>query len=585
MKPKNLILAVVISGLVLIGWHYLFPPPAPKPATEQNQTVQNQSGPVVNASAADPSALPEAQVQLPEASKVEVSTPLYRAELSSAGAVLTEFDLKNYRATIQPNSPQMNLISDSSRPFGVMGLLLNGAATWRDLKWTFDGPASIALDKGQTETLVFRTEIEGLTLARHLKFSGDTYLIEETIHLSGLSAQQAAHVRLGVSMSAPPMGHEEDNEYDVTKVTYYTVNGLTEHKRNEELEQGIAPQVAGLLWGGVDSNYFLLGVAPATTDVVLRARFENDIFRVALEKTGLQLAADGTASYQFSYYVGPKEREALLKAPNQMIEAINYGYFSVIAKPLMWALKFFYGFVGNYGLAIIILTVCIRILFLPLSQKSYKSMNQLKKLQPLMKKIKEQYKDDRRKMNEEMMNLYKTYKVNPAGGCLPMLVQIPVFIGLYQGLLHSIELRHAALISYLPFTDMVWLADLSAKDPYYITPIIMGISMFIQQKMTPAPGDPTQAKIMLLMPVIFTFLFLGFPAGLVVYWLVSNVLGIAQQWWMLRNSDKTDLVPATGPDKATPKEAKIVKNDKAAPKEAKVVKNDKTAEKGKKGKK
>ena len=157
----------------------------------------------------------------------------------------------------------------------------------------------------------------------------------------------------------------------------------------------------------------------------------------------------------------------------------------------------------------------------------------MKKLQPMMAKIREKYADDREKMNAEIMQLYKTYKVNPAGGCLPMLLQIPVFFALYQALLGAIELRHAPFIPHLPFTDMVWLADLSAKDPFYITPLIMGGTMFLQQKMTPAPGDPTQAKVMLFMPVIFTFMFLNFPSGLVVYWLVNNVISIAQQGWML----------------------------------------------------
>jgi YidC/Oxa1 family membrane protein insertase len=200
----------------------------------------------------------------------------------------------------------------------------------------------------------------------------------------------------------------------------------------------------------------------------------------------------------------------------------------------MQVLNFFYKYTGNYGIAIIILTIIIKIIFWPLSQKSYKSMNKMKKIQPMMTKIKEKYKDDRQKMNEEMMRLYKTYKVNPAGGCLPMLVQIPVFIALYQALLSAIELRHAPFIYNLPFTDIVWLADLSAKDPLYITPLIMGATMFIQQKMTPSPGDPTQAKVMLFMPVVFTFIFLTFPAGLVVYWLANNVLSIGQQWWMLK---------------------------------------------------
>jgi len=221
-------------------------------------------------------------------------------------------------------------------------------------------------------------------------------------------------------------------------------------------------------------------------------------------------------------------------APQNLSAAIDYGWFDFVAKPLLKLLHFFYSYVGNYGVAIILLTVLIKAIFWPLSHKSYKSMEQMKKLQPLLSQLREKYKGDRQKMNEEMMQLYKTYKVNPAGGCLPMIVQIPVFFGLYQALLHSIELRHAAFITHLPFTNLIWLADLSAKDPFYITPLIMGATMFIQQKMTPAPGDPTQAKIMLLMPVVFTFMFLNFPSGLVVYWLVNNIISIAQQWWMLR---------------------------------------------------
>jgi YidC/Oxa1 family membrane protein insertase len=199
-------------------------------------------------------------------------------------------------------------------------------------------------------------------------------------------------------------------------------------------------------------------------------------------------------------------------------------------------LNFFYSYVGNYGVAIIFLTIIIKILFWPLSHKSYKSMESMKKLQPMMAKIREKHKDDRQKMNQEMMQLYKTYKVNPAGGCLPMLLQIPVFFALYQALMGAVELRHAPFISTLPFTDIVWLADLSAKDPFYITPIVMGATMFLQQKMTPAPGDPMQAKIMMFLPIIFTFLFLSFPAGLVVYWLVNNVLSIFQQWTIARKS-------------------------------------------------
>ena len=221
-----------------------------------------------------------------------------------------------------------------------------------------------------------------------------------------------------------------------------------------------------------------------------------------------------------------------------MREAVYFGWFDAIAEPLLWMLDWLYKYVNNYGVAIILLTIIIKILFWPLSHKSYKSMEQMRKLQPMMQKLKAKYGDDKQKMNQEVMQLYRTYKVNPASGCVPMLLQVPVFFGLYKALLGAIELRHACFIKYLPFTDKLWLADLSAKDPYYITPIIMGATMFLQQKMSPTSADPTQAKMMLLMPVVFTFLFLNFPSGLVVYWLVNNILSIAQQGMMIRRPPK-----------------------------------------------
>jgi len=192
--------------------------------------------------------------------------------------------------------------------------------------------------------------------------------------------------------------------------------------------------------------------------------------------------------------------------------------------PMLIILKYLNEFVKNYGIAIIILTILIKILFWPLGNKSYESMKAMQKLQPKMVELREKYKDDKQKLSQETMALYRAHKVNPMGGCLPMLIQIPVFFGLYKALLYAIELRHA------PF--FWWIQDLSAKDPYYITPIIMGATMFVQQKMTPTAGDPMQQKIMLFLPIIFTFLFLNFPSGLVIYWLFNNILSIGQQYYV-----------------------------------------------------
>jgi YidC/Oxa1 family membrane protein insertase len=187
--------------------------------------------------------------------------------------------------------------------------------------------------------------------------------------------------------------------------------------------------------------------------------------------------------------------------------------------------------VHNYGWAIIILTIIIRVLFFYPNHKSYKSMKEMQKLQPKVAKLREKYKDDKETMNKELMALYRTFKVNPLAGCLPMALQLPFFIALYNVLGYAIEMRHAPFIATLPFTEIAWLSDLSAKDPLLITPLVMGATMFIQQKMTPSPGDPTQAKMMMFLPLIFTFLFLNFASGLVLYWLVNNVLSIIQQYY------------------------------------------------------
>jgi YidC/Oxa1 family membrane protein insertase len=222
-------------------------------------------------------------------------------------------------------------------------------------------------------------------------------------------------------------------------------------------------------------------------------------------------------------YAGPKEYERLQKLHVGLEHIIDFGFFSILARPLFWVLKFFYKFLGNYGWAIVLLTIIVRIPFIPLINKGQKSMRKMQELQPKLSEIKEKYKKDPQKMQHATMEIYKKYKVNPVGGCLPMLLQIPVFYALYKVLMIAIELRGA------PF--LFWITDLSAKDPYYILPIIMGITMVIQQRMTPSSLDPAQNKMMMLMPVVFTFLFLNFASGLVLYWLINNILSIAQQFY------------------------------------------------------
>jgi len=231
-----------------------------------------------------------------------------------------------------------------------------------------------------------------------------------------------------------------------------------------------------------------------------------------------------------SLYLGPEIADKLKTIAPGLELTVDYGILWPISQLLVWGLKFIHGFVGNWGVAIILLTLVVKLLFYGLSAKSYRSMGHMRRLQPRVEMLKERHGNDKQQFSTALMDLYKKEKVNPLGGCLPILIQIPVFIALYYVLLESIELRQA------PF--MLWIQDLSNKDPYYVLPLIMGASMFLQQKMNPAPPDPMQAKMMMMMPVVFTVLFLSFPAGLVLYWTVNNLLSISQQWFITRGIER-----------------------------------------------
>ena len=299
--------------------------------------------------------------------------------------------------------------------------------------------------------------------------------------------------------------------------------------------------VENFVFATVDLNVILVVVVGESADDGLALNgadlfIEEAAFGGDSEFQDVALNAGQPVELKASWWLGPKSRDLLDAAPNDLKSSVDMGIFTFLAVPLLKLLTWFEGFLGNWGLAIILLTILIKIVFWPLSRKSFKSMEQMKKLQPRMKQLQEKYKNDKEALSREMMQLYKTYGVNPMGGCLPILIQLPVFVALYQALLNCIELRHASFITYLPGTDLLWLADLSVKDPFYITPLVMGATMFLQQWLSPAMGDPQQRKIMMIMPVVFTVMFINFPSGLVLYWLCNNILSIIQQSWTLHRA-------------------------------------------------
>jgi len=302
-------------------------------------------------------------------------------------------------------------------------------------------------------------------------------------------------------------------------------------------------------WIALQDRYFMSSILPENNEDVhegkMRLLFKDNILEAQYILPNIMVTSGAQKKIEYKLFLGPKSMKVLKKTGHSLDEAIDFGMFDILAKPCLWIMNFLHdNFIHNYGIAIIILTMFTKILLWPLGTKSYKSMGEMKKIQPLMAEIKEKYKNDKKKMNAEVMALYKTYKVNPVGGCLPMIVQIPVFFALYRMLYEAIELRHA------PF--FLWINDLSAPDrlfsfdfsipfmqPPYGIPvltIVMGASMLLQQKMSPPMGDAAQAKMMMFMPIIFTVIFINFSSGLVLYWLVNNVLSMAQQHYITKKN-------------------------------------------------
>jgi YidC/Oxa1 family membrane protein insertase len=282
-------------------------------------------------------------------------------------------------------------------------------------------------------------------------------------------------------------------------------------------------------WVAMVQHYFVSAWVPPSEDknaFSLRKLSGQDIYLMGFTGQRLSVGAGGFGEYRAQFYVGPKDQGRLAELAEYLDLTIDYGFLWMLAKPIFAALQFIQGILGNWGWSIILLTVFIKILLYPLSATSLKSMAKMRNLQPEMTRLKELYGDDRQKMSQELMGLYKKEKVNPAGGCFPMLLQMPVFLSLYWVLLESVEIRHSPWI--------FWIQDLSAKDPFFVLPLVMGGSMLLMQKMQPMPTDPMQARVMQLMPIMFTFFFMIFPAGLVLYWTINNLLSMAQQWFVNR---------------------------------------------------
>ncbi len=553
---KRALIALVISFIVFIGFGYVqqkflpHPPPVTKPNEEQQAAAKKLPSPEPSKPHVSPPAAAPTGARQP--TDVIVDTPLYRAVFTEQGARVKSFSLKRfwdklpfqkiadfslwmfnidiqkYRPVDEITDPREMIRSNNPEmlPLGM---------TWQAATGTI-GPdeiyradkKEIALTNNDEARLTFTAvRPDGVRLVRTYTFKGDSYRLDmaATIQNQGTQPLQG---KLDLTLY---------DDFSHVEGTGFTGFVWSAQKSRDEIAPAKLKEpktITDIDWASMETGYFMMALVPPGAELKSSAIIRDlpSQMMSATVKTEIASVPPGQeVIVPYVLFFGPKDRDILASVGHGLEQSVNFGWFHVLALPLLYVLKFFYRYLHNYGLAIIAITFIIRVLFIYPNHRSFKSMQDMQKLQPKIAKLREKYKDDREALNKELMGLYRTYKVNPMGGCLPMLLQLPVFIAFYNILGYSIELRDAPFISTLPFTNIVWLADLSAKDPLLITPIIMGATMFLQQKMTPSPGDPAQAKMMLFMPIIFTFMFLNFASGLVLYWLFNNILSIGQQYY------------------------------------------------------
>ncbi|MBI2975116.1 MAG: membrane protein insertase YidC [Deltaproteobacteria bacterium] len=518
------LLAVGLSVAVFILWYnYIAPKPQQKPAAvatsetpavDGNKPDLNQVSKAVSAAPLAGGEDPQAQIPVKE---TLFESDLYKVVLTNDGGI--------------PISWQMNKFKKNG---GFVNMASVGATPLKETLSFAALPAKprYKIIEESENHIVYLWKSNSIEITKRYQFDPKSYLMNLSWSVKNLG-KEALSGKLTTEW--PLVVHSEkksmfsflkgpQNQFNPV----YFMDGKVHNDR-------IAGKVGRLFWAGVEDRYFISAMVPResveTTSVT--SNFEKIDDGSQLLKTSIDvpigpILPGSEATSQFGVYVGPKEMESLKISGAYLEKAINYGWFSFIAVPILHLLRFFYGLIKNYGVAIIILTIFAKLLMHPLSRHSMKSMKAMQALQPKLKELREKYKNDKERLNMETMHLFRAHKVNPMGGCLPMLIQLPIYIALYKVLWNSIELYRA------PF---FWFyRDLSAPDPYFITPVVLGVFMWLQQKMTPsASADPAQAKMMQIMPIMFTAFMLFLPSGLVLYILVNTATGVLQQW--MTNND------------------------------------------------
>jgi len=617
MEQKNVILAVVLSAIIIIGWGVLqpilFPMPPAQPHQQQQTSTPAQTPPAtgtpgaagVPGSATTPAAVEKLDraTALAQSPRIPIESERLTGSIALKGGRIDDVVLAGYHETVDRSSPNIVLLAPagtSNAYFAEFGWVGEGTTLPDDKTvWQADGsklvpgkPLVLRWDNGQGVRFSREFTLDDkymLTVTQRVENTGGAALKLHPfgrIHRLGTPAVGITRI-----LQEGPIGAFGDADPDSKRLQYKQYHTMPEDYKQAEYVSGHlrAPDGCNVNdqfkstggWMGINDKYWLVALVPDPAQQ-LQACFrwqsadQADTYQVDYLGAETEAAPSATVAATASLFAGAKEvnviddyakdfRGAPIPLFDRAVDFSGYlGYFlTVIARPLFYLLDAIYKVVGNFGLSIMALTVLVKLVFFPLANKSYRAMNRMKKLAPLMQELRTRFGDDKARLNQEMMALYKREKVNPAAGCLPLVVQIPVFIALYQVLYVTIEMRHA------PFFG--WIKDLSAPDPtsvlnlfgllpYHVPdlgplhilslgvwPLVMGVTMFLQQKMNPPPPDPVQAKIMMFLPIMFTFMLAQFQAGLVIYWSWNNLLSIAQQWLLKRMDERRDAEAAKHP--------------------------------------
>ncbi|MDD2699648.1 MAG: membrane protein insertase YidC [Sideroxydans sp.] len=534
METRRLLLFIVFSFSLIVLWGEWNR--QGQPASPQIQETKGVAQtPEATSLKADSSQLKVNQAPAPSGRNLLVETDNYSVNINTVGGNINGLTLLKHRETEDQTKPITLFQQDGKHTYLAQSGLLGRGLPSHNAVFDSSSSGTVSLESAQNDISVVLTAVDKsqIEVSKTYIFHRDSYLIDVVYQIENKSKESilpTAYFQL-VRDDVPPEGGSKFIP------TYTGPAVYTEEEKFKKIEfSEIAknkqklPAPANNGWVGMLQHYFVSAWLPEGSGQreFYTKSLGDGLFSAGVVMQEAEVAPGQKIEIKSRLYVGPAQTKLNDVAPGLGL-SVDYGIFTIFASPLFWLMAFLNSWIGNWGISIILLTVLIKLAFFPLSAASYRSMAKMRLVAPKLEKIKQQYGDDRERLNRAMMDLYKTEKINPLGGCLPVLIQIPVFIGLYWSILESVELRHA------PFVG--WIVDLSATDPYFVLPIIMGISMLIQSKLNPTPTDPLQAKIMQIMPIAFSVIFFFFPAGLVLYSIVNNILSISQQWYITHGAE------------------------------------------------